>query len=85
VVDGYVSSKRKYTTTEPAPNNDFLSRVYASRVSDEHLNSIKPEPACLPDQVDKEELVDALIDKIDDSELPINELLYKELISRYAC
>ncbi|QTH64684.1 hypothetical protein J1N51_04240 [Psychrosphaera ytuae] len=85
LVEGYVKSKKKYTSSEPAPNNEFLKRVYASRVSNEHLDSIKPEPACLPEVVNKQELVTSLMSKAKFAEKPIDQVLYDELQRRYGC
>lgn len=88
LVDGYVKSKKKYTETMPAPNNEFMKRVYSSRVSSEHLDSIKPEPACLPDKVNKQALVRELTQTLanrSDIDSSLDTLLYSELHDRYAC
>lgn len=85
LVDGYIASKKKYTGTDPAPNSEFLTRVYSSRVSDERLNSSKPEPACLPESVDRNDLVKHVKKQAATTNVSLDVVLYQELQKRYAC
>lgn len=91
VVDGYISSKKKYTSTEPAPNSAFLSRVYSSRVTNERLDSDKPEPACLPANVNKKQLLTNVIAQVNNqtttraNTLSFEQVLYEELQTKYGC
>lgn len=89
MVDGYIASKQKFTTTQPAPDSKFLKRVYSSRVTDDMLNSDKPEPACLPAMVDRQVLIDSLLKEGSAAKTAGNQSmstqLYQKLQALYGC
>lgn len=57
VVDGYIISKQKYIAKQAEFNNNFLDRVYDSRVGYNRTKVAKAQPACLPDNINTSEII----------------------------
>jgi hypothetical protein len=86
LVDGYIASKRKYTT--PIANGastSVIDRALANRVSGSRLSEPLFKPACLPKNVDKKQLVQHVLKNMKDNEQKLDMLLYDELHTRYSC
>ncbi|QOL25086.1 hypothetical protein LP316_12350 [Thalassotalea sp. LPB0316] len=83
LVEGYIASKQKYIAKQPDYESDFATRVYASRVNSARVSSLKASPACLPDNVDSDEIADQL-----EQALPSQDLtkeLGEYLQQRFPC
>lgn len=88
LVDGYVTSKQKYLPTHSVgdqDSNSLLERALATRVSDKRLSEPLIKPLCLPETVNRKELVNHVLSSLDDDHTSVNHILDEELKRKYAC
>ncbi len=82
LVEGYVASKQNYLPQPVAFDSRYLERAFISRVGQNH-GSLSKEPACLPKVVDKEKIVEHLVNS--NSREALTEQLGDYLRSNYRC
>lgn len=83
VVDGYIASKQKYIAKQPEFNNNFLDRVYDSRVGYHRAKVTKAQPACLPENINTHEIIAQLEGTV--SEQTLTTELGNYLRKQYPC
>lgn len=64
VVEGYIASKKKYLEKQTGFENGYANRAYLNRVGNSRVSTSKETPACLPDNLDANEIIEVLATEI---------------------
>ena len=83
LVEGYVVSKQNYLPKPLTFESRYLERAFANRVGKSHNTLNNKEAACLPNVIDKEKIIEHLMDSTSTGEL--TEQLGDYLRANYNC
>ena len=57
LVEGYVTSKKNYLPKAPSFESSYEERAFSNRVSQTYTSIENKDPACLPKNINKQEIV----------------------------
>ncbi len=83
VIEGYIISKQKYVSRPPKFESDFLNRVYDVRVGKQRVDFKRGKRACLPENIDINEIIAQLKNRVHKQTL--TDELSNYLSEKYPC